>query len=148
MYEKALELRDTDYRVWGYLGTAYNQIPDEKHKAHQAFQEAKQRAEERLTINPNDPYLLLSLAAYYIEFDERDKSLSLVERAIALESKDPDIFLRVASVYEQLNKREQALAWIEKALIKGYPKSDVENYPVLAGLLSDKRYQQILKKLN
>ncbi|HEX9652928.1 MAG TPA: protein kinase, partial [bacterium] len=115
MYEKALEMRNTDYRVWGYLGAAYQNNPAQRQKAEQAYRQAIKMGEEQLKVKPNDADLLLSLAAYYIEFGDEAKSLALVEQVAALKNKDVEITFRIGLMYEQLHDRDQALQWIEKA---------------------------------
>ncbi len=146
MYEKALELRDTDYRVWGYLATAYKRNLDQQ-KAQQAYSQAIKMGEEQLKIKPNNPDLMLSLAAYYIEFGDRAKSLALVERAAASKSKEVEIMFRIGLMYEQLQNREAALKWIDEALSKGYSVAALEGQPTLADLRKDERYQRIIQKL-
>jgi serine/threonine-protein kinase len=147
MYEKALELRDTDYRVWGNLAAAYKNNPAEREKAEQAFRQAIIRCEEQLRIKPRDPSLLLSLAAYYVEFGNYEKSLVLVKQAAASKDKDVDIMLRIGSMYEQLQNRDEALTWIEKALSNGYSVSKLESLPTLSNLRNDERYKSLVLKL-
>lgn len=146
MYEKALEQRDSDYRVWGYLATAYGRIPDESHKEFAAYQRALSLAEKRLKINPRDPGLLVRLAVYNRELGERDKALSLLQQAVALQPKEVNVIFRIGSNYARLGERELALEWIERALDKGYAVEELERNPGFAELRDDERYQKILQK--
>ena len=147
MYEKALELRDGDYKVWGYLATAYGRIPDESHKASAANQRALTLAEERLKINPSDPGLLVRMAAYNRELGKRDKAMSLLQQVVDLKPKAISVLFRIGSNYERLGERELALKWIETALKKGYSLEELERNPGLTELRSDERFPKILLNL-
>jgi len=146
MYENALEIRDSDHRVWGYLASTYKRIPDEKRKAEDAHRRAILQAEEQLQVNPNDQDLLTSLAGYYTEFGERQKTLSFLEKTIQLQPTDPSLVFRIGYIFEQLEMRNEALSWIEKALAKGYLLTEIESNPSLSDLRSDPRFKKIKSK--
>lgn len=146
MYEKALEIRDSDYRVWGYLASTYKQMPGKQQEADEAHRQAIKRVEEQLQVNPNDPNLFTSLSAYYTEFGEKEKSLSLLKQAIELQPTDVSLMFRIGYIYEQLSMRAEALEWIEKALSKGYSLAEIKSYPVLLDLRRDPQFKKIKAK--
>ncbi|MFQ5652773.1 MAG: tetratricopeptide repeat protein [bacterium] len=146
MYEKALEMRDTDYRVWGYLASAYRQSPGEAHKAQEATKRAVERADAQWQVNPHDPNVLLSLAGYYSDLGQQDKSLSLLRQAAAVQSKDVAVMYAIGYVYEQLNQRDEALKWIGRALANGHDPAQIEKNPRLRDLRADARFQKLINK--
>jgi len=146
MYEKALAIRDSDHRIWGYLASTYKRIPDEKQKADDAHRRAIQHAEEQLQVNPNDPDLLTSLAGYYTEFDEKQKSLSFLHKTIQLQPTDVSLIFRIGYIYEQLEMRNEALMWLEKALAKEDLLTEIESDPALRDLRNDPRFKKMKAK--
>lgn len=148
MYEKALELSGSDYRVWSYLGSSYKYSrPPQPEKSLQAYQRAKELAEARLAINPTDATIIVSLAAYHQELGDRDKALALLRQGIALQSKEVSVIFSIGHVYEQLGQRDEALQWLGKALVEGYSLVKMENVPGLEKIIADERFRHMVQKL-
>lgn len=143
-YEAALEIDDTDYRLWGNLAMAYQSAPGEEQKAGQAYREAILRAEKHLRVNPHDAMLLGDLAEYYIEAEEREKARNYISRALRAEAVETEVFFAAALVYERLGERDIALKNLRQALVQGYPIEEVEHALALEKLREDVRYQRML----
>jgi len=141
MYERALAIDDSDYRVWGNLGSSYLWVPNGGARAQAAYREAAARGEQQRALTPRDPLLLTSLAAYYAELDEPGRARTLLEEALLHAPGDVEVMFQVGHTHEVLGDRELALSWIEMALEHGYPRAQVESTPALRGLCADERYQ-------
>jgi serine/threonine-protein kinase len=146
MYEVALALDDSDYQLWGNLGSSYLWIPGQRDKALDAYREAIRRGEALRKIQPNDWMLLCLLGGYYAELDERDRALELTERALELAPQVVDVMFQAGHNYEVLGERELALEWIGSALEHGYSLEQIESTPALNGLCEDERYKTIAER--
>jgi eukaryotic-like serine/threonine-protein kinase len=145
-YEKALEINKTDYRVWSNLAVAYSRSPGQKERAQDGFLQAAKLCREALKGNPNDPETISDLAMFVAsEGDERQEPLVLIEGALALAPQDTYVQFNAAETYESLGYRKEALDWIAKLVAAGYPLDDINESPVLADLVQDKRYAAIVQ---
>ncbi len=146
MYEKALGQRDSDYRVWGYLASAYKEIPGADEKSLNATKRAVALAGKQLRVNPDDPNVLLDMAGYYAELD-RKRSLDFLRRVLSLRSKEVSVYFRTGYTYETLGVRDSALVWIGKALAQGYDLNQVESNRQLSDLRADVRFKRMVEEL-
>ncbi|QNI33836.1 protein kinase [Alloacidobacterium dinghuense] len=145
-YENALEINKSDYHVWSNLAVAYSMTPGQKERAKDGFLHAATLCREALKANPNDAGMLSDLAMFVAsEGDERQEPLVLIERALALAPQDTDVQFNAAETYESLGYRKEALDWVAKLITAGYPLDDINQSPVLADLVKDKRYQSIVQ---
>jgi eukaryotic-like serine/threonine-protein kinase len=143
-YEKALEINKSDYRVWSNLAVAYSRTPGQKERAKDGFLQAAKLCREALKTNPNDPSTLSDLAMFVAsEGDERQEPLVLIEKALALAPEDTYVQFNAVETYESLGYRKEALDWVARLVASGYPLDDIDESPVLADLVKDKRYQVI-----
>jgi tetratricopeptide (TPR) repeat protein/TolB-like protein len=140
MFEKALQLEDRDYRVWGNLAAAYYWAAGERDRAKSVYQRAAQMAEEERKMNAREPELLSNLAGYYSVLGEDAKALPLIRHMLVLAPDDSEVTFRAGQTYEQLGERDLALVWIKKALERGYPRVEIEHNPWLRKLCADKRF--------
>ena len=145
-YENALEINKSDYRVWSNLAVAYSRTPGQKERAKDGFLHAATLCREALKANPNDAAMLSDLAMFVAsEGNERQEPLVLIERALALAPQDTNVQFNAAETYESLGYRKEALDWVAKLIAAGYPLDDINQSPVLADLVKDKRYQSIVQ---
>ncbi len=149
MYEQALAIQDTDYKVWGYLASSYRKTGGEALKAREATQRAITMAEERLAVTPRDPTLLSHLLHYYNGIDERSKAWALLEQLTTLETDEMPVIVlaHIGRAYEYLGDRDLALQWIESALEHGYPLAELERDQSLDSLKADARFQLFLQRI-
>lgn len=145
MFETALELGDSNYLLWGNLGSAYYWAPGEREKAEEAFERAIELAKEQKEINPNDPLVSIDLAGYQAKIGDEEKARDNIETALELAPDNTLVMFIAGTAYEQMGNREKALHWIEKAIENGHSKSEIMNQPDLQGLISDERFQRLIE---
>jgi tetratricopeptide (TPR) repeat protein len=148
MYETALELDDSNPRLWGNLASAYLWLPGRREDAVEAYREAAARAEEDLKLYPQDWELMCLLGGYYAEIGEREKALELTERSLTYKQDDVEMMFQAGHNYEVLGDRETALKWVGKALERGCSRELAERTPELRGLAADPRYKELLERLS
>lgn len=145
MYEHALALDDSDYRVWGNAGAAYLWLPGERERALEMYRRAVDGALDASEEGPHDPYIQAHLASYYGELGRRDDALARVDSALALAPDDPEVLFHVGHTYEVLGRRDTALEWIRRAVELGYSRAQIERTPGLRALCADDRYDSLLE---
>lgn len=148
MYEIALQLRDTDYNVWGNLASAYYWTPGKREKARDAYLRAIELANERLEINPHDLEAIIRIAGFYAAIEDREQAFHFIRQVENMEPVTSEVMYRLGAAYERLGERAEALYWIEKSLRNGYSIHDVLAQPELEGLYHDERFQRMIKEIS
>ncbi len=138
--EKALQLNNKDYVVWGNLASAYEGLKD-KEKMSKAWDREIDLLEETVRDTPRDAIAQSNLGMLYVKKKLRDKAVSRIQSALVLSPDDPNVLAIVGLAYEDMGDRVDALRYIEKSLQKGYSFEDLKNTPDLQGLLSDPRFR-------
>jgi eukaryotic-like serine/threonine-protein kinase len=138
--EKALQINDKDYTVWGNLLSAYEGLKDNE-KASHALDREVALLEQAVGNSPRDALAQARLAVLYGKKKNREKTVSRIQSALALSPDDPNVLAIVGIAYEDLGDRAQALQYIEKCLQKGYALADLKNTPDLQELLSDPSFK-------
>lgn len=120
----ALRLNPRD--VWGYtlMGNLYSKYENNPHRALVFYRQA-------LAINPEDPYLLTSLAATLIKVGQAVEAQSLFERVVERHPSYPHAHLGLALLYQDRGQPDLALMALEK-LFHQPPSSDPRHQPVYA----------------
>jgi len=147
MYKMALELNDSDYRVWGNLASAYYWSENNKEKADDIYQQAIKIAEDIVAVNPNNADAIVSLAGFHAMLDHDKKALELIDKAIRYAPNDGKIMFRAGSTFEQLGNRAKAIEWLIKAIENGYSRDEIESQPELLKLISDEQYKKQMNSL-
>ncbi|MGB9235012.1 MAG: protein kinase [Terriglobales bacterium] len=137
--EKALQMNDRDYLVWGNLAFAYEGLNDAD-KAGKARDRELSLVEQTAQATPRDAVAQAILGLLYAQKKIRDKAISHIQSALALSPDDANVLENVGEAYEDLGDRPQALRYIEKSLQKGYSLADLKSIPVLQSLLSDPNF--------
>ncbi len=137
--EKALQLNDQNYLVWGNLALAYEGLNNPE-KAQQAHDKEIALLEQALQQNPRDASAHAALGLLYAKKKVREKAISHVESALALSPDDPDVLESVGQAYEDLGDRARALQYLEQSLQKGYSLETMKSFPDLQEVLSDSRF--------
>jgi tetratricopeptide (TPR) repeat protein/tRNA A-37 threonylcarbamoyl transferase component Bud32 len=146
-YEKAVQLNDKDYSLWGNMGEAYY-LDGDRPKARVAFEKATAIAKEALAVNDRDPDLLDALAKYSAMLDDRDHALAYLSRAVDQSKSDKDVLFSAASIYNRLGDKGQALEWLAKALRAGYSPEMIRRQPDLDNLHDDPRFLDLMESSN
>lgn len=138
--EKALQLNDKQYVVWGNLAIASEHLKD-KEKENKAWDREIVLLEQVVRDTPRDAIAQSNLGLLYAKKKLREKAISRIQSALALSPDDPNVLENVGEAYEDMGDREHALQYIEKSLQKGYAFADLKNVPDLEGLLWDTRFR-------
>jgi serine/threonine-protein kinase len=146
MYERALGMDDSDYRVWGNAAAAYLWLPGQRERAMEMYRRAATEAEKVSHANPHDAHVQSHLASYYGELGRRDSALERADDALALAPDDPEVLFHVGHTYEVLGDRDAALEWIARAVELGYSRAQIERTPGLRALCAGHRYQELVRE--
>jgi serine/threonine-protein kinase len=145
-YEQALELKGSDYRLWGNLASAHYWA-GAREKARTYYQRAIEMAEKQQVAPPQQPIVWAHLGGFYAMLGHRDRALALTQKAVSQAPNRPKVAYRAALTYEHLGQRDAALRWAEKALRRGLPLSYVKHQRGLRELRADPGFQEILQGL-
>jgi len=148
-YKEALALNDTDYNVWSYLASAYEESdPPMEDEYRQALLKAREMAEKQLEVNPRNTGILVDLVNFNVNLEDEAAARGLLNQVVALEPSDAYLQQRIGIMYEYLDDRNSALEWIEKAVNNGYPAEEItkDSDEQLTSLWNDERFQEIVKE--
>jgi eukaryotic-like serine/threonine-protein kinase len=137
---KALELNDKDWRVWANLQLAYTLLKDDE-RMRAARSKTLSLLEQYGLLNSQDASIQSMLSTYYAEDRLREKALSHANIALALAPKDPSVLADIAETYNDLGDRKRALHYAEESLKNGYTLTDLQQRPLLLGLLADPSFR-------
>ncbi len=140
MTEKALQLNDKEYVVWGNLAIAYEGLHD-KEKEGKAWDHEIALLEQTVHDTPRDAFAQANLGLLYAKKNLREKAIPRIQSALALAPDDAKVLESVGEAYEDLGDRTQALQYLEQSLQKGFALTDLKNIPDLQGPLSDPRFR-------
>ena len=138
--EKALQINDKDFLVWGNLMLAYKGLGN-KEKESMARDRELALLEESAVANPRDGEVQSYLALLYAQKKMQEKSLSRIQTALALAPNDATVLENVGEAYEDLGDRSHALQYVEMGLQKGYGLTAIKSNPDLKSLLSDPNFR-------
>jgi tetratricopeptide (TPR) repeat protein len=142
-FKKALELDGNDYRAYGNLARAYFWAAGRRELAQETYGRAIALANQKLTVNPQDPDINLNLAVYYAMLGQEDNSLYHWRRSKELQPATGETDFWAGVVNLQLGHKEKALAWIRQAIDLKY-FAEINSVPELDGLRSDAEFRRIL----
>jgi tetratricopeptide (TPR) repeat protein len=147
MYEEALDILDTQYRVWGNLAESYYWCPGERDKAFSNFEHAVELGKAALLEDSSSPVILSDLASYHVRLGDQPTARELLDEVTGLGPSEPLVLFRIAETYEGLGDQEIALRWLEAAFEQGASSIKVDRFPGLRRLRSDPRYQELLDRV-
>ena len=138
--EKALQLNDKDYVVWGNLEFSYEGLKDQG-RAGKALDRQMPLLEQAALDTPRDAVVQSRLGLLYAKKNFREKAISRIQSALVLSPDDPNVLVNAGEGYECLGDRAQALRYIEKGIQKGYSLAEIKRSPDLLGLLADPNFR-------
>lgn len=145
-YSQALSLDDSDYVVWGNLGTAYFYSSINHSKAQAAYERAIRAAKSRLEVNPRDASVHGDLADYYSMLGNQQEALHHLSDALQLSAgKDPDVLYRAGLVYNRLGNTQLAMSFLAKSIVSGYSVTNISTARALDNLHSNAEFQALLR---
>ena len=145
MTRKALEINGNDWRAWSNLSIAY-QWMNRKSEADEASRNELARLEEIAKVSTSDPEVQVELGRLYSKGKLREKSVLLIEAALARAPDDPSVLASAGEAYENLGDRDTALQLVKKALARGWTVAQLENDPGQQKLLLDSRFREIARQ--
>jgi serine/threonine protein kinase/Flp pilus assembly protein TadD len=139
-YEKMIALNDSDYINWGNLADAYRFANNDKY--FESFKQAILLAEQALRLNPYNKEAISSLAYYYANLDNIEKT-NFYAKKISDKDLGEDQFF-IAAAYARVNMAETALDYLILAINNNYSIAEITNSPLLNNLKSDPAFQQLI----
>jgi serine/threonine-protein kinase len=143
-FERAAELSPQDADLWRNLGSAQYFATGDRERPRPAYEKAASLYEQRRTVNPTDPHILVHLSACYVALGRAAEARALVAEASTRGLQGQDLAVG-ASVYEELGDRASALAIVRGAIASGRSLSVFEQARSLDKLRDDPRYAAIAK---
>ena len=143
MFEKALELEDTDYRIWGNMAAAWYWSPDGRAKARDAYQRAITLVQAQLQVNPEDYSASSYLALFLAMVEDSEASRTVLHHLEQLVIEDIEVLFLIGYSNEVLGAREKALLWIGKAVTHGYARAMIAKLPGLRSLREDPQFDDL-----
>jgi serine/threonine protein kinase/tetratricopeptide (TPR) repeat protein len=138
--EKALQMNDKDFMVWGNLVAAYDGLKDES-KVVPAIGRELQLLEQAAQSNPRDAAVQYRLGDIYARQKQTQKALAHLQAALVLSPDDPGVLASVGGIYERLGDRNRAITYVESALHKGYSLQMLKSDPLFQNVLSDPSFR-------
>jgi tetratricopeptide (TPR) repeat protein len=139
-YEKMIALNDSDYINWGNLADAYRFANNDKY--FESFKQAILLAEQALRLNPYNKEAISSLAYYYANLDNIEKT-NFYAKKISDKDLGEDQFF-IAAAYARVNMAETALDYLVLAINNNYSIAEITNSPLLNNLKSEPAFQQLI----
>lgn len=143
MFERALEVDDSDYSLWGNLAYSYRYGP-RPDKAEEAFRRAVEMGEEVLAGVPDDESVRIDLAGYYAMLGDAARGRELLEPVVAAAPTVPQTAANLAETLWDVGDHERAIEWVGRAFDAGVPRSRFEGRPTLRDMVADERYRALV----
>lgn len=144
-YEKAIDLNERDWTIWGNLGDARYWAPTSRDRADEAYREALVLGEQVLQLNPRNTRLLGYMAYYHAMLDEEEAAQSCMKLALVEHTRGPELLFNLAQTCCRLGDTDQALDWLKKAMAAGLSKETVQNTPLFDRLRNSQGFQGMLQ---
>ena len=141
-YEQMIALNDSDYINWGNLADAYRFANNEKFQ--NAFSQAISLAEQALTVNPHNKNAIASLAYYYANVDNSEKT-NLYSQKITNNGNGAEQFL-IAAAYARLGETEAAIRYLTLAIDNEYSVAEIARSPLFQSLKNEPAFNQLINK--
>jgi serine/threonine protein kinase/Tfp pilus assembly protein PilF len=140
-FEQMIGLNDSDYINWGNLADAYRFANNDKYLS--AFKQAILLAEQALELNSSNKYTIASLAYYYANLSNIEKSITYAKKITEKDSGENQFF--IAATYARLNIKPTAIKYLALAINNSYSIAEIATSPLLDGLKSEEKYWHLIK---
>ena len=117
-----------------------------KERARASYEHARTLCESALSVNPNDPYLLMDLAWISAMLDDFERAQGLVERFMQLVPGDAYSHYYAGLIAARQGQDEIAIAALSKAADGGLSRALMAAEPHLANLRQHPQFIQIVNK--
>ena len=139
----AVEIAPNDHLFWSNLGDIF-WVAGQRNDAAEAYQEAAERADTALEVNPNDAAVMMDRAWIRAMLGDREAALEEIGRASSRLPDDPYADYIRTLIYNRYGETDAAIESLERAVDKGYSVIILGTEPQLASLHDDPRFIAIV----
>lgn len=141
--ENAISMAPNDHLYWSNLGDVlWNS--NKQDDARRAFENARSRAESALSVNANDPAILMDHAWILAMLGEKERALAVIERASVALSDDPYADYIHALIQHHYGDDGEAIRLLTQAVEKGYSTTILAAEPHLRDLRASEEFLTIV----
>ncbi len=119
LFKDAERVNPEDYQAPAYLAFLY-QMTGQTEKMAPVLQEALQKIEKRLALNPDDSRALYLGAGAWVRLGDQPKAMEWIKRLAATERDEPHLLYGVACLYSMTGKIEESIYYLNKAVEAGF----------------------------
>ncbi|MCH9025950.1 MAG: tetratricopeptide repeat protein [Proteobacteria bacterium] len=143
-HQEAVRLAPDNHLVWANLGDAWY-FAEGQRNATSAFGKAEELVDQRLSVNPNDPSVLMDAAWIKTMLGKPNEANELTAAAVAIMPSNPYLVFARALINLRQNRVSAALADLETAVAMGYSVKIIAAEPYLESLRIEPRFTALLK---
>ena len=143
-HQEAVRMAPDNHLVWANLGDALY-FEEGQGSATSAFAKAEELVDQRLSVNPNDPSVLLGAAWIKTMLGKPNEANELIAIAVDIAPSDPYLIYMRALINLRQDRTSEALADLEKAVAMGYSVKIIAAEPYLESLRNELRFKALLK---
>jgi Flp pilus assembly protein TadD/tRNA A-37 threonylcarbamoyl transferase component Bud32 len=144
LFARAAALDEDDYFNVGNLADAYHWGGEGEEKARQTYLRAAEMCQDRLQVNPKEPFVLADRAYFLAMAGAAAEAEEEIEKALEVAPDDVSIQHRAAQVYHLIGQTETALQLLESSVEEGYPRSEVAADPLFADLKGNVQFDALI----
>lgn len=119
LFKKAGRVNPEDYQAPAYLAFLF-QMTGQAEKMAPVLQEALQKIERRLALNPDDSRALYLGAGAWVRLGNQPKAMEWIKRLAATERDEPHLLYGIACLYSMTGKIEESIYYLNKAVEAGF----------------------------
>jgi TolB-like protein/tetratricopeptide (TPR) repeat protein len=119
LFKDASRVNPVDYQAPAYLAFLY-QMTGQTEKMTPVLQEALQKIEKRLALNPDDSRALYLGAGAWVRLGDQAKAMQWIKRLAATERDEPHLLYGIACLYSMTGKIEESIYYLNKAVEAGF----------------------------
>jgi tetratricopeptide (TPR) repeat protein len=147
LFGKAGAVRHEDFQSLMLQGQSLRML-ERFDDARVAIREGIRRAEQMLTLNPEDGRALSLGSGALYDDGQPARALEWSQRAVELYPEDLSSLISAACLHARTGQKEEALSYLERVFARGWGKRDwVEHDPDYDTLRDDPRFQKLLANL-
>jgi tetratricopeptide (TPR) repeat protein len=119
LFKGAGRVNPADYQAPAYLAFLY-QMTGQNDKMAPVLQEALQKIEKRLALNPDDSRALYLGAGAWVRLGDQPKAMKWIKRLAATERDEPHLLYGIACLYSMTGKIEESVFYLNRAVEAGF----------------------------
>lgn len=119
LFKEAGRVNPDDYQAPAYLAFLYQMTGQLEHMAP-VLQEALQKIEKRLALNPDDSRALYLGAGAWVRLGDQPRAMEWIKRLAATERHEPHLLYGIACLYSMTGKIEESIFYLNKAVEAGF----------------------------